>query len=63
MNADPAVPLAVAEPARRRLGIFTSADLAARGVSEREVRTAVRSGMWVRLRTGIFVTTTDLAEI
>ena len=63
MTAHPAVPLAVAEPARRRLGIFTSADLAARGVSEREVRTAVRSGTWVRLRTGIFVTAVDLAEI
>jgi hypothetical protein len=58
-----AVPLAVAEPARRRLGIFTTADLAARGVGEREVRTAVRSGTWVRLRTGVFVTAVDLAEV
>lgn len=57
------LPLAVAEPARRRLGIFTTADLAMRGVSEREVRTAVRSGAWVRLRTGVFVTATDLAEV
>jgi hypothetical protein len=58
-----AVPLAVAEPARRRLGIFTSADLAARGVGDREIRTAVDRGTWVRLRTGIFVTAADLAEI
>jgi hypothetical protein len=58
-----AVPLAVAEPARRRLGIFTSADLAADGVSEREIRTAVRTGAWVRLRTGVFVSAGDLAEV
>ncbi len=56
-------PLAVAEPARRRLGIFTTADLAERGVSEREIRTAVRAGTWVRLRTGVFVSATDLAEV
>lgn len=58
-----AVPLAVAQPARRRLGIFTTADLAARGVSEREVRTAIRAGAWVRLRTGVFVRACDLAEV
>ena len=63
MSADLVAPLAVAEPARRRLGIFTTADLAAQGVSEREVRTAVRSGAWVRLRTGVFVRADDLAEI
>jgi hypothetical protein len=56
-------PLAVAEPARRRLGIFTTADLAERAVGEREIRTAVRAGEWVRLRTGVFVTATDLAEV
>jgi hypothetical protein len=57
------VPLAVDEPARRRLGILTTADLAARGVTEREVRTATRSGVWVRLRTGIFISAADLAEV
>ncbi|MGY2004966.1 type IV toxin-antitoxin system AbiEi family antitoxin domain-containing protein [Blastococcus sp. SYSU DS1024] len=57
------VPLAVDEPARRRLGIFTTADLAARGVTEREVRTATRTGAWVRLRTGVFVSAADLAEV
>ena len=57
------MPLAVSEPARRRLGIFTSADLGARGVSEREIRTAVRTGAWVRLRTGVFVSASDLAEV
>jgi hypothetical protein len=58
-----ALPLAIAEPARRRLGIFTTHDLAAQGVSEREVRTAIRSGTWVRLRTGVFVRAGDLAEV
>jgi hypothetical protein len=58
-----AVPLAVAEPSRRRLGIFTTVELAARGVSEREIRTAVRAGTWVRLRTGVFVSASDLAEV
>jgi hypothetical protein len=53
----------VSEPARRSLGIFTTADLAGRGVSEREIRTAVRTGEWVRLRTGVFVTASDLAEV
>jgi hypothetical protein len=57
------VPLAVSEPSRRRLGIFTTADLAAQGVTEREVRTAVRTGAWVRLRTGVFVRADDLAEV
>jgi hypothetical protein len=57
------VPIAVDEPGRRRLGIFTTADLAAHGVREREVRTAVRSGAWVRLRTGVFVSAADLAEV
>src|SRR5689334_22356531 len=57
------LPLAVAGPARRRLGIFTSSDLAAQGITEREIRTAVRSGAWVRLRTGVFVRAEDLAEI
>ncbi|WP_158548761.1 type IV toxin-antitoxin system AbiEi family antitoxin domain-containing protein [Blastococcus sp. TF02A-26] len=56
-------PLAVDHPARRRLGVFCSADLAARGVTEREVRTAVRTGVWVRLRTGVFVRAEDLAEV
>ena len=58
-----AAPLAVAEPARRRLGIFTTADLATQGVSEREIRTALRAGNWVRLRTGVFVSAVDLAEV
>ncbi|MGY1750107.1 type IV toxin-antitoxin system AbiEi family antitoxin domain-containing protein [Modestobacter sp. SYSU DS0511] len=57
------VPLAVAEPGRRRLGLFTTAEVAAAGIGEREVRTAVRSGTWVRLRTGVFVTARDLAEV
>jgi hypothetical protein len=55
--------MTVAEPARRRLGIFTTADLTERGVSKEEVRTATRAGTWVRLRTGVFVSGTDLAEV
>jgi putative AbiEi antitoxin of type IV toxin-antitoxin system len=42
-------------------GLFVTADLQAAGVTEREVRSAVRSGAWVRLRPGIFVTAADLA--
>jgi hypothetical protein len=56
-------PVAVDEPARRRLGIFTTADLARSGVGESEIRAAVRAGTWVRLRTGVFVSSGDLAEI
>ncbi|MGY1844426.1 type IV toxin-antitoxin system AbiEi family antitoxin domain-containing protein [Modestobacter sp. SYSU DS0875] len=57
------VPLTVDEPVRRRLGIFTTAELDASGVSESEVRSAVRRGTWVRLRTGVFTTAIDLAEV
>jgi hypothetical protein len=57
------LPVAVDEPARSRLGIFTTADLLARGVGESEVRMAVRAGTWVRLRTGVFVTARDLVEV
>jgi len=63
MVASPTVPLAVDEPARDRLGIFTTATLTDHGVEESEVRAAVRTGAWVRLRTGIFVTAADLAEV
>jgi hypothetical protein len=63
VSRSPAVPLAVTEPARRRLGIFTTADLSERGVSGREILTAVRAGTWVRLRTGVFVSAADLAEV
>ncbi|MFQ1000836.1 hypothetical protein [Modestobacter sp. SSW1-42] len=57
------VPLAVAERGRRQLGIFTTADLTVAGVGESEVRTAVRTGTWVRLRCGVFVSARDLAEV
>jgi len=56
-------PLAVDEPVRGRLGVFTTAELARRGVGESEVRTAVRTGTWVRLRPGVFVSSADLAEV
>lgn len=58
-----AAPIAVHEPVRRRLGVFTTADLAGHGVGESEIRTAVRTGSWVRLRTGVFVSAPDLAEV
>ncbi|MQA34959.1 type IV toxin-antitoxin system AbiEi family antitoxin domain-containing protein [Modestobacter roseus] len=57
------VPLSVDEPARRRLGIVTSAGLAAAGVTKAEIASAVRSGSLVRLRPGILVTAADLAEV
>ncbi|WP_369139617.1 type IV toxin-antitoxin system AbiEi family antitoxin domain-containing protein [Modestobacter versicolor] len=48
--------------AASRAGLFTTAELTAAGVTEKEVRTAVRSGHWVRLRRGLFVTMEDLAR-
>jgi hypothetical protein len=54
------VPLPLPGPVRvaasARAGLFDSVGLKAAGVTEREVRTAVRSGAWVRLRLGLFVT-------
>ncbi|MEI4272869.1 type IV toxin-antitoxin system AbiEi family antitoxin domain-containing protein [Klenkia sp. LSe6-5] len=58
-----ALPLAADARARSRLGILTTADLHAAGVTETEVRTEVRAGRWVRLRTGVFVARADLAEV
>lgn len=58
-----ALPLVVDVPARRRLGIFTSADLTATGIGKAEIAAAVRAGTWVRLRPGVFVTAADLAEV
>ncbi|WP_246625828.1 type IV toxin-antitoxin system AbiEi family antitoxin domain-containing protein [Modestobacter italicus] len=63
MTVSVPVPMAVDEPGRRRLGVFTTAELAAAGIGESEVRTAVRAGTWVRLRTGVFITAADLAEV
>ena len=63
MTRSAAVPLAVDEPGRRRLGIFTTADLAATGVSKAEIGTAVRQGIWVRLRPGVLITAVDLREV
>lgn len=57
------LPTAVDGGARSRLGVVTTADLHGAGVTEKEVRTAIRSGAWVRLRTGVFVTAADLAEV
>lgn len=48
--------------ASARLGLFHSQELTAAGVTEREIRGAVRAGAWVRLRPGLFITATDLAE-
>ena len=59
----PALPLTVDEPARRRLGIFTTAELLASGTTKVEVASAVRRGSWVRLRSGVLVTAADLGEV
>ena len=59
----PSVPLAVDEPARHRLGIITTAELAAAGVTKTEIATAVRNGTWIRVRPGILVSAADLTEI
>ncbi|MCZ2819723.1 type IV toxin-antitoxin system AbiEi family antitoxin domain-containing protein [Modestobacter sp. VKM Ac-2977] len=63
MLRSPAVPLALDEPSRRRLGIVTTADLSAAGVTKTEIASAVRRGSWVRLRPGVLVTAADLAEV
>ncbi|WP_299956861.1 type IV toxin-antitoxin system AbiEi family antitoxin domain-containing protein [uncultured Modestobacter sp.] len=63
MTVSVPVPMTVDEPGRRRLGVFTTAELTGAGIGEREVRTAVRAGTWVRLRTGVFITARDLAEV
>lgn len=47
--------------ASARLGVFSLAELTAAGMTEREVRSAVRSGAWVRLRRGWFIGAGDLA--
>jgi CBS domain-containing protein len=57
------VPLAVDEPGRRRLGIVTTADLTAAGVTKAEVASSVRTGAWVRLRPGVLITAADLQEV
>ena len=46
--------------AHARLGVFSLAELTAAGVTEREVRSAVRAGDWVRLRRGWFIGAGDL---
>ena len=63
MLRSPAVPLALDEPGRRRLGLFTTAELTAGGVTRTEIAGAVRRGTWVRLRPGVLVTAADLAEV
>lgn len=63
MPRTPALPLPVDETVRRRLGIVTSADLTAAGVTKAEITSAVRSGAWVRLRPGVLITAADLDEV
>jgi len=63
MSGTPTVPLAVDEVGRRRLGITTTADLTAAGVTRTEIASAVRNGSWVRLRPGVLVTAADLREV
>ena len=57
------VPLAVDEPGRGRLGILTTAELTAAGVTKAEVASSVRTGAWVRLRPGVLITAADLQEV
>ncbi|MCZ2837076.1 type IV toxin-antitoxin system AbiEi family antitoxin domain-containing protein [Modestobacter sp. VKM Ac-2985] len=63
MLRSPAVPLVLDEPGRRRLGVVTTADLTAAGVTKAEIASAVRRGTWVRLRPGVLVAAADLAEV
>ncbi|WP_369132825.1 type IV toxin-antitoxin system AbiEi family antitoxin domain-containing protein [Modestobacter sp. I12A-02662] len=60
---DSPLPGPVRVAASTRLGLFTIAELTAAQVTEREIRSAVRSGAWVRLRRGSFVTAADLAAV
>jgi hypothetical protein len=59
----PLLPAQVRVAASTRAGLFDSVELAVAGVTEQEIRSAVRSGEWVRLRRGLFVTAADLARI
>ena len=63
MLRPPALPITVDEPARRRLGIFTTAELLDGGTTKVEIASAVRRGSWVRLRSGVLVTAADLGEV
>ena len=63
MLRPPTLPLTVDDPARRRLGIFTTAELLASGTTKVEIASAVRRGSWVRLRPGVLITTADLGEV
>jgi predicted transcriptional regulator of viral defense system len=49
--------------ADQRLGVFTAAQARGAGYRPDEVRTACSSGRWVRIRRGVYVTATDLAEV
>jgi hypothetical protein len=48
--------------ADRRLGLFTATDARRAGYQHPEIRSLLRSGRWVRLRHGVYVTATELAE-
>jgi hypothetical protein len=57
----PLLPGPVHVSASARLGVFSLTEFTAVGVTEREVRTAVRAGDWVRLRRGWFIGAAHLA--
>ena len=57
------LPGAVDEVVRRRLGLFTTADLTVAGITRTEIASAVRRGAWTRVRPGVLVTAEDLAEV
>jgi predicted transcriptional regulator of viral defense system len=48
--------------ADRQLGLFTTADALGAGHIREEVRSLCRTGRWVRLRRGILIAATELAE-
>ncbi|SDY25154.1 Transcriptional regulator, AbiEi antitoxin, Type IV TA system [Modestobacter sp. DSM 44400] len=49
--------------AHQQLGVFTAAEARAAGYRPDEMRNACSSGRWVRIRRGVYETTTDLAEV
>ncbi|MGY1811546.1 hypothetical protein [Blastococcus sp. SYSU D00820] len=47
----------LAAAARRRLGVFTATDLHRAGYDDDEIRTALRTRVWHRLRRGVYIET------
>ena len=58
----PDLPSTVSAAAAVRMGLFSTADLRAAGVTAPEIRSAVRTGAWIRVRTGLYATADTLAQ-